>query len=81
MWVKENPATGLLTRPFMASALDGRDCKHGTTESRRSCGPTCAGGRGEACAGLAAAASVAGRQAPPGRAAGAAADGGAVREG
>ena len=44
-------------------------------------GPTCAGGRGEACASPQPLRGVAGRQAPPGRAAGAAADGGAVREG
>ena len=61
MWVVENPATGLLkTRPFMERLpwVDETYCKYGTpyTGSRRGCGPTCAGGRGEVCAGPAAAA-------------------------
>ena len=85
MWIVENPATGLLkTRPFMERLpwVDVTYCKYGTPyrkqtrlwtnmrwRPRRSlCRP------GSRC-------EVAGRQAPPGRAAGAAADGGAVREG
>ena len=55
MWIVENPATGLLkTRlPW----VDVTYCKYGLrTGSRRGCGPTCAGGRGGACAGPAAAA-------------------------
>ena len=79
-WIVENPATGLLkTRPFMERLpwVDVTYCKYGTpavdqhaleAEARpvQARQPL----RG-----------VAGRQAPPGRAAGAAADGGAVREG
>ena len=53
--------------------MDVTYCKCGTrTGSRRGCGPTCAGGRGEACGGTAA------RGRTPARAA---ADGGAVQEG
>ena len=53
MWVIENPATGPV---HGAPALGGRDLLQLRTGSRRGCGPTCAGGRGEACAGPAAAA-------------------------
>ena len=59
MWIVENPATGLLkTRPFMERLpwVDVTYCMYGILYRRRGCGPTCAGGPGEACASPAAAA-------------------------
>ena len=60
MWVIENPATGLLkTRPFMERLpwVDVTYCKYGTPYRKQTrLWTTCAGGRGGACAGPAAAA-------------------------
>ena len=74
MWAIENPATGLLkTRPFMERLpwVDVTYCKYGTPYWKQT----------RLWAARQPLRRVAGRQAPPGRAAGAAADGGAVREG
>ena len=76
MWIVENPATGLLkTRPFMERLpwVDVTYCKYGNPY-RKSV-------QAEPVQARQPLRGVAGRQAPPGRAAGAAADGGAVREG
>ena len=83
MWIVENPATGLLkTRPFMEPG--GRDLLH-VRDSVQEADPTVDQHALEAEARPVQARQplrgVAGRQAPPRRAAGAAADGGAVREG
>ena len=82
MWIVENPATGLLkTRPFMERLpwVDVTYCKYGTPYRKQT--RLWTNMRWRPRRSLCRPGSVAGRQAPPGRAAGAAADGGAVREG
>ena len=74
MWIVENPGHRAAEDPAVhgASALGGRDLLHvrdSVQEADAACGPTCAGGRGEACASPAAAARR-GMDAPPGRAGG-----------
>ena len=81
MWVIENPATGLLkTRPFMG----GRDIlqvRNSVQEADAAVDQHALEAEAEPVQARQPLRGVAGWQAPPGRAAGAAADGGAVREG
>ena len=81
MWVIENPATGLLkTRPFMG----GRDLlqvRNSVQEADAAVDQHALEAEAKPVQARQPLRGVAGRQAPPGRAAGAAADGGAVREG
>ena len=82
MWAIENPATGLLkTRPFMERLpwVDVTYCKYGTPYRKQT--RLWTNMRWRPAQARQPLRRVAGRQAPPGRAAGAAADGGAVREG
>ena len=85
MWVIENPATGLLkTRPFMERALGGRDLlqvRNSVQEADAAVDQRALEAKAKPVQARQPLRGVAGRQAPPGRAAGAAADGGAVREG
>ena len=79
MWVIENPATGLLkTRPFME---DVTHCKYGTPYRKQTRLWTNMRWRPRRMQARRRCKAWPGQQAPPGRAAGAAADGGAVREG
>ena len=86
MWVVENPATGLLkTRPFMEGvALGGRDLlqvRNSVQEADAAVDQHALEAEARPVQAQQPLRRVAGRQAPPGCAAGAPADGGAVREG
>ena len=84
MWVIENPATGLLkTRPFMERLpwVDLLQVRNSEQEADAAVDQHALEAEAEPVQARQPLRGVAGRQAPPGRAAGAAADGGAVREG
>ena len=83
MWVIENPATGL-PAVHGAPALGGRDLlqvRNSVQEADAAVDQHALEAEAEPVQARQPLRGVAGRQAPPGRAAGAAADGGAVREG
>ena len=85
MWIVENPATGLLkTAVHGTPALGGRDLlqvRNSIQEADAALDQHALEAEAEPVQARQPLRGVAGRQAPPGRAAGAAADGGAVREG